>query len=204
MPPTAAIPTATATMGTDPTANIRPGRRRRTRGMSSNPDRRPARVRTALLLAAAALTAWGGYVHLREWLDFYRKLPADIPGSAVVRVGFPVNAAISAVLAVLLVVCALRGGRLERYVVGGAFLFQVLSLAALVVTRNGSLFGWSEATWSGAANQARLAEMATMVSLSAAVAIAAVAGRRWPASTNGLTVSRSAVPPSGLVSPPRH
>lgn len=146
--------------------------------MSSNTDRRPARLSAPLLLVAAALTAWGGYVHLREWLDLYRKLPAGIPGSAVVRVGFPVSAGISAALAVMLVLGALRGGRLERYVVPGAFLFQALSLAALVVSRNDSLFGWSEATWSGAANAARLAEIATMVTLSAAVGTAAVA-RRW-------------------------
>ncbi len=123
-------------------------------------------------------TAVGGYVHLREWLALYRKLPASIPGSAVVRVGFPLNAAISAVLAVMLVLCALRGGRLERYVVGGSFLFQVAALVALIVSRSGSVFGWSEATWSGAANEARLAEIATLVSLSAATAVAAWARRR--------------------------
>ncbi len=117
-------------------------------------------------------------MHLREWLGFYRQLPASIPGSAVVRVGFPVTAAISAVLALLLVFSALRGGHFVPYVVGGAFLFHGASLAALVASRNGSLLGWTEATWTGAAREATLAEIAAMVSLFAALAIAVVRERR--------------------------
>ncbi|MDQ4131692.1 MAG: hypothetical protein M3179_00440 [Actinomycetota bacterium] len=146
--------------------------------MSSDTDPRPARLPAALLLAAAAFTAWSGYVHFREWLGFYRKLPASIPGSAVVRVGFPVTAVISAVLAVLLVLCALRRRRLAPYVVGGALLFHAASLAALIVSRNGSLFGWTEATWTGAANATRIAEVAAMVSLFAAMGITAAVRER--------------------------
>ncbi len=146
--------------------------------MRPNADLRPAHLSAALLLVAAAFTVWGGFVHLREWLVFYRQLPASIPGSAVVRVGFPVSAAISAVLAVLLVFSALRARRLAPYVVVGAFLFHAASLAALIVSRNGTLFGWTESTWTGAANEARVAEIAAMASLFAAMAIAVVRERR--------------------------
>ena len=66
--------------------------------------RRPA---SPLLLALAALVAAGGYVHLREWLGSYRSLPSAVPGAAVVKVGFPITAAISVVLAVVLVATAL-------------------------------------------------------------------------------------------------
>jgi hypothetical protein len=63
-------------------------------------------VAAPLLLSAALFTAAGGYVHLREWVHTYRAIPASAPGSALVRIGFPVNAAASAVLALALVACA--------------------------------------------------------------------------------------------------
>ena len=149
---------------------------------------RPAPGPALLVVAAAAYVAAGGYVHLREWLDLYRHLPASLPGSAVVRVGFPVTAAVSAVLAVALLAGARRGGRLLVYVVVGAFLFQAASIAALVVSRTGSLFGWSEATWTGGASQALLTEIAALASLALATAIAALARshpRARPAVTHG-------------------
>ncbi len=141
-------------------------------------DRHVAALSAPLLIAAAAYTAGGGYVHLREWLTFYRKLPASLPGSAVVRVGFPVSAVVSAAVVVMLLVGAVRGGRLLPFVLGGAFLFEAGSLAALVVSRTGTLFGWSELTWSGGASQALLAEVAALGSLAGAAGIAALVGRR--------------------------
>ncbi|HEV3401508.1 MAG TPA: hypothetical protein VG078_06760 [Acidimicrobiales bacterium] len=131
-----------------------------------------------LLVAAAVCTAGGAYVHLREWLALYRHLPATIPGSAVVRVGFPLHAVMAGGLAVLLLFCALRGGRLVRYVVGGTLAFQFGAVAALVVSRTGSLFGWSEATWTGGATEALLTALGAIASLGAALVVGAVERRR--------------------------
>ena len=46
-----------------------------------------------LLIVVAAVFVAAEGIHLREWLDTYRHVPASVPGAAVVRVGFPVNAA---------------------------------------------------------------------------------------------------------------
>ncbi len=149
--------------------------------------RRVAPTSAPLLFAAAAYTAGAGYVHLREWLALYRDLPASIPGSAVVRVGFPLHAAMTGALAALLLFCARRGGRRLGYAVGGTIVFQVGAIAALVVSRTGSLFGWSEATWTGGASQALLTEIAALASLALATAIAALARshpRARPAATH--------------------
>ena len=131
-----------------------------------------------LLVAAAAYTAGGAYVHLREWLALYRDLPASIPGAAGVRVGFPLHAGMAGGLAVLLLCCALRGGRLVRYAVGGTLAFQFGAVAALVVSRTGSLFGWSEATWTGGATEALLAALGAIASLGAALVVGVVERRR--------------------------
>lgn len=133
---------------------------------------------TALLLAAAATyIAAGGFVHLREWLDTYRDVPAAAAGSAVVRLGFPLNAATSLMIAAALAFCAWRKSRFTRYIVAGAVLFQVGSLGALIATRTGSLFGWSEPIWTLGANQTVAVETGALLSL-AAVAVAAAVQRR--------------------------
>lgn len=133
-----------------------------------------------LLLAAAAYTAGGGYVHLREWWNLYRHLPSSVAGSAVVKIGFPVNAAVSLVVASLLCLAAARGGRRTGYIVGASLLFQASSLAVLILTRTGSVLGWSERTWSLAANQARLAEVAALGCLALVIAIAFARRRSSP------------------------
>ena len=69
------------------------------------------RITNALILASAALIAAGGFIHLREWLETYRDVPSEAPGAFVVRVGFPVNAGLSFVLALALLTTVLvRGG----------------------------------------------------------------------------------------------
>lgn len=144
-------------------------------------NRRPVPLTAPLLVAAAVYTVGGGVVHLREWLDLYRDIPAAIAGSAVVRIGFPANTVLSVGIAVLLLVVARRGGRLLPFAVAGALLFQAGSLAALVVSRTGSLLGWTEATWAGGASQVLLTEVGALVMLLAASAItAAEAVRRRP------------------------
>lgn len=120
-----------------------------------------------LVLASAVFVLAGGYIHLTEWLDVYRDIPSNVPGSEVVTIGFPVNVALSVVAAVALVVAAWRVPRLLGVVVAGTFLFQAGSLAALILSRTGSVFGWTEPTWNDAANQTRAVEIGAMLCLAA-------------------------------------
>lgn len=136
--------------------------------------RRPA---TPLLVLGAVFVAAGGVVHLREWLDIYRDVPATLPGAAVVRVGFPTNALASLVFAGLLLAVAFASRRIARGVALACLAFQAASLAALIASRTGTVFGWMETGWSRGANQTRAVEIGAMVSLVAAIALMGV-GRR--------------------------
>lgn len=130
--------------------------------------------RTApLVIASAAFIAAGGVIHVREWLDVYRHVPADVPGAAVVRIGFPLNAAASLIVALALLFCAWRRSRFTPHVVVAAVLFQAGALAALIVTRTGSLLGWSEPGWTIAAEQTRAVEVGALVALAAVSVITA-------------------------------
>lgn len=133
---------------------------------------RPAkRYPAPLLLAAALFVAAGGFVHLREWLETYLQVPASAPGAAVVRIGFPVNAAASLVISVGLVLCAARRSRFALPTIAVAIVFQAGSLAALIITRTGNLFGWAEPTWTLGADQSRAVEVGALISLCAALAM---------------------------------
>jgi hypothetical protein len=145
------------------------------------------------MLGAALFVAAGGFIHLREWLATYRHVPASAPGSALVRVGFPLNAAASAALAVALVICALWLHRLIRLVVAAAVLFEAGSLATLILSRTGSVLGWMEPIWTRGANQTRAVELGALVSLFAVQAIGAVRGRAAQSPTAKLADTR---PPS--------
>lgn len=132
-----------------------------------SPVERRSRALVVLLAGVAAMfVAAGGYVHLREWLDVYRDVPSALPGAAVVKVGFPANVATSALAVVAILAVAIR--RMRRWVlpVGAAVLaFQVGSLVVLVLTRTGSVLGWSEPTWTDAAEVTRAVEVAAIVAL---------------------------------------
>ena len=143
-----------------------------------SPERTDARYAAPLMLAAAAFVAAGGYVHLREWLDGYRDVPAAAAGAAVVRIGFPVSAAVSAIVVAALLAAAMRGRRTRTVVVAGAVLFQAGSLAALIVSRTGSLIGWAEPVWTRGADQTRAVEIGALVVLGAIAVILAVQRRR--------------------------
>jgi hypothetical protein len=133
---------------------------------------RHLRPSTLAACAAAAFVAAGGVIHLREWLETYRHVPAGLPGAAVVRVGFPSNAAVSAVLAVaLLVACTRVGSRFVMPLLGATILFEIASLATLIATRTGSVLGWSEPDWSRGAEQTRAAEIGALVALGAMTAV---------------------------------
>jgi len=118
-----------------------------------------------MLVAAAAFTAAGGYVHLREWLDTYRDVPSSAAGSWLVRIGFPVNAGVSVVAAVALVLAATRLPKLLWPAVAATFAFQAASLAFLIGSRTGTVLGWTEPIWTPGAEQSRALELAAMAAL---------------------------------------
>ena len=147
-----------------------------------------AKATTVPLLVAAAFVGAGGFIHMREWLDTYRNVPASVPGADVVRVGFPVNAALSAVIAGALVVTAFAASRRSITMIAAtALLVQAGSLAALILTRTGSVLGWSEHVWSPAANQTRAVEITALIALTVAVALVAVQSRRADGSAPATT-----------------
>ena len=140
------------------------------------PDSVPPPVAIALVIAAVAVLA-GGAVHLHDWVVTYRHIPSTIPGWAVVRVGFAVNAAVSIVLASGLAACAYRVWRFTPVVMLAAFGFQAASLASLIISRTGSVFGWSEMLWTAAANRTRAVEVVALVAL--AFSGAFLSAQRW-------------------------
>jgi hypothetical protein len=135
------------------------------------------RATTALILTAAVLILAGGYVHLHEWFQTYRAIPAAVPGAAVVRVGFPLNAATSLAVAGALVATVLHFVRYTVVVIVAAIVFQAASLAALVLSRTGSVFGWTEPVWTPAANQTRVVEVGALIAMAVAIAIIEVQDR---------------------------
>jgi hypothetical protein len=136
--------------------------------------RRPA---TPMLVLAAAFVAAGGAVHLREWLDIYRDVPAVLPGAAVVRIGFPLNALASLVLAGALVGAAFTTRRTALAIAAAALGFQAASLAVLIASRTGTVFGWMETGWSRGASQTRAVEIGALVALTAALGLVGVGSR---------------------------
>src|SRR5262245_517621 len=88
-----------------------------------------------LLLLGALFTAAAGYIHLREWMVTYRSIPTAVPGSWVVRVGFPASAAIAVLLSVALVVAAVRRSPRSRLAVGMTIAFASALLGFLIDLR---------------------------------------------------------------------
>ncbi|HVL93463.1 MAG TPA: hypothetical protein VM264_08970 [Acidimicrobiales bacterium] len=128
--------------------------------------------RTApLQLAAAMFVAAGGFVHAREWLNSYRDVPAGAPGAALVRIGFPLNAGLSLLVAAALVVTAFAYRRWAPAVVVGAIAFQAVGLATLIGSRVGTVLGWSEPIWTLGADQTRAVEIGALVVLAGLVAV---------------------------------
>ena len=132
-----------------------------------------------MLVVAAMYTAASGYVHAQQWLTGYRHIPSSVPGSWVVRDGFVV-AALSAGLIALVLFAAVRVQRLVAPALVGSAAFHIGSLAALILTRTGSLFGWSEPTWTLGANQARATEIGALVAVGLVAAILIATPRQKP------------------------
>ena len=142
------------------------------------PTPAPNRASIVLLVVAAAAVALGGLVHLREWLEVYRDIPAEVPGSALVRIGFPLDAITSGLAAVVLIVAALERWVTLWLVAIGVAAFQMSALLVLVLTRSGTVLGWSEPVWTPAATQSLVLEIAALAALAAAPVVALV--RRSP------------------------
>lgn len=121
-----------------------------------------------LLTLSALLISVGGALHFRDWARTYRAVPWEVPGAWVVRVGFPVNAASSILVAVGLVAAATRLRRFRGVTVATAIAFQGASLVALIVSRRGSVFGWTEPGWTTNTRQIAAVEIAALVALAAA------------------------------------
>lgn len=137
-------------------------------------------VGLVLAVEGALFVAAGGLVHLREWVDTYRDVPSAAPGALVVTLGFPVNAAASLLLAAALVVAAVKVRRLLPAAIAANLALQLGSLAALVLSRQASIFGWSEPRWTAGAKQTLVVELAALAHL-AALGGLAVLQRRRPA-----------------------
>lgn len=141
--------------------------------------------RLGLLLPAlgAMFVLAGGGVHLREWLTTYRTVPADVPGAVVVRSGFLVNVAVSAVVAALvLVAAAVRMRRRSRWwlpVVVGAIVFEAANVVALILSRNGGFGGWSEEGWGSGATAALTVELTAVLLLGLSLAAVPALAARW-------------------------
>ena len=137
------------------------------------------RLTLPLVAASALFVAAGGVIHLTEWLDTYRDVPSNVPGSEVVTVGFPVNVAVSALAVAALGLAAWKLPHLLWLVVAGTFLFQAASLATLILSRTGSVFGWTEPTWNDAANRTRAVEIGALLCLAALGGILAMQRDGW-------------------------
>ena len=129
------------------------------------------RFTTPMVVVSAMFIGAGGFIHLREWLDVYRQVPASTPGAAVVRIGFPLVAAASAVLVIALVLVFRRPSRLTQPLIFAAIAFQAVALATLIATRVGSVFGWSEPARTPGAEQTRAVEAAAIFALLALSAL---------------------------------
>ena len=118
------------------------------------------------ILAAVYVLATGG-IHLREWAETYRYVPADAPGGWVVRAGFPLQAVVAALLAGTLVAAALKwtGGIGLGGVAVAGILFEAASLTALLLSRRSGVFGWTEEGWSNGPSQTLAVELGALALL---------------------------------------
>ncbi len=135
-------------------------------------------VPTVLRVMAALLVLTGGALHLQLWLDQYRDVPSDVPGAFVVNPGFLVSAVVSLVLALAILtlrrplVLALAILTLRRPLVWLlALLFELASIATLVLSRQASVFGWEEPDWSADAKRILVVEILAVVALAVLLAV---------------------------------
>jgi len=119
-------------------------------------------VRTFLRLFGALAVLAGGLLHLKIWNSDYRgsALPASaVPGTWVVKVGFPAQAAVSVGVVILLLL-------VRRPIIWVlALLVELGSILALVLSRQASIFGWKDAVWNSNAKQVLVVEVLAVAAL---------------------------------------
>lgn len=136
-------------------------------------------VGTVLWLVAAVAVLVGGILHLQIWNKDYKDLPSVVPGGWVVKVGFPVNAAVSVVVAAVLAGVAFGAlSVLRRYVVPAALVLEVLSLAALIQSHRGTFLRYQEQEWDSDAKVVLVVEIGATVALVVAGFLPAYLKRR--------------------------
>ena len=128
---------------------------------------------TVVATLAAIGVAAGGILHYQIWNDRYRgsKLPDGVvPGAWVVKKGFPINFALSIILAVVLLAFAFafiaRIGRFALLAAGG---LELGSIVFLVLSREASIFGWKETGWDADAKRVLVVEIVSGVLLAGAL-----------------------------------
>ena len=136
-------------------------------------------VTRLLAIVAALLVAAGGIAHYVLWDDRYRDLPDQVPGADVVKLGMPVNVALSLAAAVLLVLLPK-----QRLVSIGALVLQLGSIFALVDAREWMVLGWEERGYDSAASNVLILEVVAALVL---IALLVVQSRR-PAADDPVTV----------------
>ena len=115
-------------------------------------------MRRPLLLLATLATMFvvaGGVVHLCEWAETYRHVPASAPGAFVVQQGFLAHALAAVLIGAALLVLAWRrpkGGWVVATALAGIAL-QAATVTGLFLSRNAGVFGWRESGWSTGATQ---------------------------------------------------
>lgn len=113
-------------------------------------------------IAAAVFLLAGGLVHLQLWRSGYRGIPYIGPM-------FAANAALSALLALVIAVWTARG------VAIAGIAFAASSLGALVLSRTVGFLGFNETAWTDEAIKAATAEVGAIVAL---VVLSAAVRRR--------------------------
>ena len=116
---------------------------------------------TFVRLLAALAVLGSGVLHLKIWNSQYKGdlLPSSFPGAWVVKTGFPAQAAVCVALVALLLF-------VRRPIVWvAALLVQVGSVAALVLSREASIFGWKEPVWNSDAKQVLGVEVVAVLAL---------------------------------------
>jgi len=130
-----------------------------------------ALLRTILRVSTAALVLAGGLIHYRLWQEQYKDLPAAVPGRWVTRTGFPINAASSLLIAMALIAIGFSlFGRLRPFVLLGAVVFELSSIAMLVTTRYRAVFDWIEKDdWGTGPKRAIVVESVAVLALLAVI-----------------------------------
>lgn len=137
----------------------------------------PSKFLTPLVVVAALFVAATGVVHLRQWLETYRDVPSSVEGAFVVTIGFPVHFVVALVAAGALLAAQRWRPEWLPMVAAATIVFELGAIAALLVSRYDSLFGWSEPTWTTGAERALALEIGSVVVL-AAVLVLQLTGER--------------------------